>query len=487
MSKVKQFFEKYATLKTGVKAALWFTVCNLLQKGIAMITMPIFTRLLTTEQYGVLTIYNSWYSVISIIVTLILAGGIINSGRTKSPERRNEFISAMQGLSTVVTIVFFAVYLCAHNFFNNLFDLSTLFVLTMFLQLLFEPAYLFWAQRQRYEYRYKSLVAVTLFTAAASPICAVLAILHTEYKVEARIISFALVNACVGLIFYIIQLYRGKKLFVKDFWKFALAFNLPLVPHYLSQIVLGQSDRIMIEKLTGLSDAALYGVAYNIAATVTIFVNAINNSFVPSLYQNMKKGSYGDIRKTADMLCLFMAAVISIFMLLGPEGIAILAAPEYSAAKWVFPPVAASVFFVYIYALFINIEFYFEKTQYVMLVSVAAALLNIGLNYIFIQKYGYIAAAYTTVFCYILFSVGHYLLYKMITKRKGINEAVFDGKRILIYSLGVCGATALSLLLYNHTLIRYGVIAVIGVLALINIKKLTELFKKVFTKEKESN
>ena len=172
-------------------------------------------------------------------------------------------------------------------------------------------------------------------------------------------------------------------------------------------------------------------------------------------------------------------------MLLGPEAIKLLAAPEYSEAKWVFPPVATSVFFVYIYTLFINLEFYFEKTHYVMFASVICAGLNILLNYIFIAKYGYIAAAYTTVLCYALFAVAHYFVYRYIAKKEKVQEPVFDGFRITLYSVVVLAAMGVSLLLYNYNLVRYIVLGVIALIALINIKKLTAICKTLFFEKKE--
>ena len=140
---MNKIIQKYKNSNVAIKAALWFTICNLLQKGITMISMPIFTRLLSTEQYGVLTIYNSWYSIISIIVTLNLAGGVIFNAMTKYEDDKDRFISSMQGLTTLITIIFFVIYICLQNYFNKLFNLSTLFVLVIFIQLLFEPAYLF--------------------------------------------------------------------------------------------------------------------------------------------------------------------------------------------------------------------------------------------------------------------------------------------------------------------------------------------------------
>lgn len=479
---MNKIIQKYKNSNVAIKAALWFTICNLLQKGITMISMPIFTRLLSTEQYGVLTIYNSWYSIISIIVTLNLAGGVIFNAMTKYEDDKDRFISSMQGLSTLITIIFFVIYICFQNYFNKLFNLSILFVLVIFIQLLFEPAYLFWSQRQRFEYHYKSLVFVTLALSITGPVLGVIAVLSTTYKAEARIISFALVQICVGLIFYIIQGVKGKTFFNKEYWIFALKFNLPLVPHYLSQMVLGQSDRIMIDKITSSSDAAIYGVAYNLASVLTIFINAINSSYIPSLYKMIKGKRYKDNKSIANSICIFMTIAICVFMMFGPEIITIFAASEYKKAIWIFPPVAASIFYTYIYTLYVNVEFYFEKTKYVMFVSIFGAAINILLNYIFIPKFGFIAAGYTTVFSYIIFAISHYMLYKIILKKNEISKSIFPDKSILIYSIIVLIAMTFCILLYKYNIVRYIIIAIIALLALIFHKKLIAFVKKVFNK-----
>ena len=96
MEKLKKLKTKYFSLSVAVRAAIWFTFCNLLQKGITMISMPIFTRLLTTEQYGEFTVYQSWYSIINVIVTFNLSGNLILNGMSKYENRRNEFISSIQ-------------------------------------------------------------------------------------------------------------------------------------------------------------------------------------------------------------------------------------------------------------------------------------------------------------------------------------------------------------------------------------------------------
>ena len=67
---IKQAKRKYASMSTAVKAALWFTICNMVQRGINFLTMPIFTRIMPTADYGTYTVYNSWYTIIVIFATL---------------------------------------------------------------------------------------------------------------------------------------------------------------------------------------------------------------------------------------------------------------------------------------------------------------------------------------------------------------------------------------------------------------------------------
>lgn len=196
--KLKTLVDKYKSLSAPVKASIWFTVCNIIQKGIALISTPIFTRIMTTQQYGVYTIYQSWYQVLTIFATLNLSAGIFNNGLTKYPEKKSEFVSSLQGLSTTVTFVLFLIYVAIPQFWNELLGLGTLFVVAMFVQLLFEPAYLFWSAEQRYQYNYKSLIFTTMIIAIGSPLIGIIAVISTSYKAEARVLSFVLVQVVLG-------------------------------------------------------------------------------------------------------------------------------------------------------------------------------------------------------------------------------------------------------------------------------------------------
>ena len=86
---------------------------------------------------------------------------------------------------------------------------------------------------------------------------------------------------------------------------------------------------------------------------------------------------------------------------------------------------------MFLYNLFGNIEFYYEKTLFIMVASCVGAILNGVLNAAFIPIFGYYAAGYTTLFCYAVFAVSHYVFYRIIVRKKADVKGIYNGKIIL--------------------------------------------------------
>ena len=108
---MSKLLRKYHSLSSPLKASLWFVACSFLQKGIAMLTTPIFTRVMTEQAYGNFSVYNSWYNIIYVFATLELAAGVYTRGLVKNEENQDAFSSSLLGLSTVCISFFFGIYL----------------------------------------------------------------------------------------------------------------------------------------------------------------------------------------------------------------------------------------------------------------------------------------------------------------------------------------------------------------------------------------
>ena len=301
--------------------------------------------------------------------------------------------------------------------------------------------------------------------------------LFPDDKAVAKTIFCNIPTVTVGIISCFIIFIRGKSFYNKEIWKYALKFNLPLVPHYLSNIILSQSDRIMISKILNEAYAGMYSIAYMISSLINGIFTAINSAWTPFVYKNLKANRIKKISENTNILIDVISVICVGVVLIAPEVIKILAPSEYYSAVWAVPPVCIGMYFSFIYTLFGKLEFYHKKNLFIMVATTAAAILNIILNLIFIPIFGYIAAGYTTAIGYFALAIGHYIFMKKIDKRK-----IYNIKFIIKISIVVVISIFSIIFLYDYVLIRYGIILVALIILALNYKQLLS-FAKRYIKE----
>ena len=136
------------------------------------------------------------------------------------------------------------------------------------------------------------------------------------------------------------------------------------------------------------------------------------------------------------------------------------------------PPIAAGVFLTAFSNIYSNIAVYYKKTKYVMYSAFVAAGVNLFLNYIFIRLFGYMAAAYTTLVSFAIQSLLQALWSSKVCKQNGSNiNTIFDSNIMLCIAFVTILACMIGILLYLNTLVRYCVIIIGAVLALVLAKK----------------
>ena len=454
----KKIANKHSTMSLPTKASVWFVFCGVIQKGIAFITTPIFTRLLTQSEYGSVSVYFSWMSIISIIASLELGTGVFNKAMIRFENDRDGYTSSTLFLASLSTICCCILTMIINYFFPEYIGIKNHLVFLMFIDIFFTNAITMWTVRERFEYKYKNVVYVTIVSNFLATMISLLFILKSNLPNDwARIEGMVLMHTiCYGII-YIYILKKGKKYFNKGYWAYALKYNLPLIPHYMSQQVLNQSDRIMINSLCGAQEAAIYSLSYQLAIVMNLVTNSIHASFMPWTFRRVKEGNIQTIGKRALQIELIIGIMCLMLSLFAPEFVLLMGGEAYFSAVYIVPPVATSVLFITLYSFFGNIEFYFEETKIVMYASLVTAVLNIVLNYIFINLFGYIAAGYTTLFCYIIYAAIHYIFMKKICIKNGFNNP-YNGKTMWSIALFFAFLSIFISVLYSSFLIRYIVI-----------------------------
>lgn len=474
------YFKRIKNVLLGskeVKASSAYVICSVLQRCLSFITLPLFTRLLTTDEYGISTVYTSTMAVVIIFTTLNLPYGSFSPAMMKFEKDRDGYISAVNTICSLLTVVYFAVYFLFRSFWNGLLDLPTELMILMGFEMLFNTAIHFWMGKARFEYRYKPFVAVTLLISVVGTACSIMAVLLLPNKGVVKVIAHGTVICIIGLVIMVQSLMRGRQPFNKVYWKYALSFNIPLIPYYLSQIIFNQSDRLMINSMTGRSNAAMYGVAYSLAFILTFVLNAINNSYVPWVYRKIKNNELRDNKRVSTIIAAIMAVLLLGVISLAPEIILVMAGKKYTSAVWVVPPVSMSLLLLFYSQLFINVEFYYEEKYKLVGASILAAVTNIVLNYFGIRMFGFVAAGYTTLISYVLFTGCNYLAMKQICREKGIDDDLYDYKMLVLLFIAFAAVGFVFTALYPFRWVRLGII-VVGLIILFCFREKCESIVK---------
>ncbi len=468
-------------MSPAAKASFWFVVSNVVLRGISFITTPIFTRLLDVSDYGISSVFITWEGIISIFATLSLAGGVYNVAMTKYEKDVDTLTSSLIGLTAVASISVYACCIIVNFLFPSLFELSTGYLIFMWVQTFFNATTTFWLMRKRFTYDYKKVIAYTFSNALLSPIVAILAVqLTAENKAYAKVIGSGLWGILIGAVITVLLLAKGKKLYHKEYWKYALKFNVPLLPHYLSQVLLNSSDKLMLNAFVSAASAGLYSIAGSITGIISIITQSINSSLIPYTLQSIKKGSVQSLYKTILGCSLLVSVVCEFVILFAREGILIFATPEYMDAVWFVAPLAFTVQVSFVTGLVGNIIFYYEKTKQMSLATMATAVLNIILNYVGIKLFGFVAVGYATL----ITSFFHFAAYYFLAKKYEKNLDQIINIKILSLIFAAFGILMIfGLVFLDKLILKILLLAILLILVIIFKNKIIDLISTISKKD----
>lgn len=439
----------------ALKSGIWYTFANFLTKSIGIITNPIFNRMLTKAEVGSYGNYTSWLSVMAILITLNLESTFI-SARFDYEKEFDSYASSMFLFSCISSLFWFVLLNVFSGFAVDYMNIDRSYINCMCVYLLFLPAIHLYQTKERYRFGYKKSVLISCLIAVGTAAVSVLLVYVMPDRLTGRVIGSALPTIVLGTILAVLLLKAGHNIKLSHL-KYALPICLPFIPHLLSMTFLNSLDKMMITDIRGEEENALYTVAYQCSTVVTILVSSLNTAFAPWLGEKLHEDSFSEIRSVSKKyVLLFMYFAVGI-MLVSPEILIVMGGRPYMEARFVMPPVMLGCVCQFVYTMYVNIEQFKKKTIGMAFASASAALLNYVLNYLLIPKYGYIAAAYTTLISFLWLVLVHmFLVYRLKYSKAYPNK-------FMLAVMGVASVITLGVnLLYEHTFIRYAIILVYG-------------------------
>lgn len=450
-------FQKFKKLPLGVRAGLWFAFLQYAQQAIIIVAIPFFTRLMPTEEYGTVNVYNTWQTILNIILTLKLSASIYQLQMVEYKDDKDNLTSSLVMVSNIIMAIATVIFLVFNRLLSKITTLSSDMLYIMLIDIWTQMIISFWLTRKKFEYKYQICLIVVLSNCLLRTLCSVgFVYFSAENQAFYKVLGNVIPETVIALIILISIFFKGRRKFITKYWIEALKFNIVLLPSYLSDYLLSASDRLMINNFCSKSDVALYSIAYSCAHLAQLFYAAINWVFTPYAFRKLEEQRYYELRSTANIITLMMAVLTGLLVAFAPEAMAIFAPSNYYEAVWVIPPAACGIFLTLIYNFFTNTEYYFKKNVYITIATIAGAAANILMNWMLIPRLGYIVASYTTIAGYVIMTILHYFFY-----RKNAPVNIYDVKRMLLITVVLYAFSGLCLVLYNHMIIRYSIIAII--------------------------
>ena len=439
------------------------TLLNMLStfilQGVVFLTTPIFTRLLGSEQYGEYSLFNSWVLILTCVMGLSMHSsigtGYYHFGKNYKDFRNSIlFTSIVISLLEVVVVLLLGALFLSHDFANGIIMLVCISAFSHYVVNFAQTSFIY--EKKAVE---NFVLSVSLSIISVSLSIAMILLANENLKYYARALSVSIVYFIAAFLLIFLFLKSKKPSLNREYIKYGIVVGSPIIFHALSQNVLSQSDRVMMQ-MFGISNSeiGIYSLFYSFTMLLSVILIALNNSWTPFYYDDLSNEKWKELESKCNHYVELFTVLSVGFVLLSREVSYLMGDKTYMSGINVIPILVFAVYFTFMYQFPVNFEFYHKKTKIIAVGTVLSGLLNIVLNAVFIPVWGMYGAAFATSISYLLLFMAHVIIVsKMKTHKYHLKYRVFiPGLLALFFSVIVFFAAA------DFWYLRWGVAFLIG-------------------------
>lgn len=386
--------EKAPILRLPARASVWYTSASFISRGITFLSTPLFTRLLSGTDYGVYPLYVGWMALFSVVSTLEIGGSVLYGGFVKFKGAENDFTkSALITLLGVFTVLLIPALVLIRPL-SHLSGLPVILLYVMALHIIAEAVGSLFSSRWRYFYSYKKVFAANVIPSVTAPLIALVIISITPPYARSLGAAISAVFAA-AVIFLISRKALGKA--QGKMVGYVLKCSALFMPQLLFSAVISNADKLLISRKFGSSALAKYSVAHSLGLALTFFTVGIYGALKPWIIRKLSRGDRDGVAKTTASLfglsCIFSVALAA----LAPELFSLLAPKEYFGAIGAVYVFTLTVLPMLLSGVMSVIFIQREKVWLISVITALAAVFNIALNLILLERFSYTAAAFSAL------------------------------------------------------------------------------------------
>lgn len=394
-----------------VQGTLWYSVVGLLTSGMSIILLPVMTRWMTPNEFGILNSAISLSQLLLPFVTVGLGAAVVRYYHTYSdePERFARFFSSAFWFQVAAVIFVSLSVLACYCFFGveEIAGVDLTHMLPVLLLVILNPPrdlgnQLLTSQEKHGRASVNQLVAFAVGTALSLWLIGKL-----DLGASGRLYGRAAgAGAAALMLFRLPEMCSRVRLSVDiEELKTALKFGVPYIPYAFAMAGMLSADKLILQHYVDLESVGVYSAAKTVAMGMSFVFVAVTRAWYPRYFALRKEGKEEELMKSQwAVLCILVATVLG-FVILAPLVYPLIVDARYISGARLLPLLGMGI---YLYGLFLtqsNYITYLKKTVYLPVIAGAGALTSVLLAVYLIPKSAMQGAAIATLGGYLVMNL----------------------------------------------------------------------------------
>ena len=468
MSKGKDLAKNTAIVSIG-------KICTQL---ITFLLLPVYTAVLSNEEYGVVDLLNTLTSLLLPIVTLQIEQGIFRYliDCRENNEKQIKLITTIIRFMIIQSIACIVIFLCVSPFIHNEYKY---FLMANLLMGIFSSLLL---QICRGLGDNATYAIGSFITGAFTVVLNVIFIVAFRWGAYGMLGATAISNfICAVYIFLKRKIYKyiKPKQFDKKILKEIIKYSVPLIPNMISWWIVSASDRTIISAVIGIAQNGIYSAANKFSGVFTTLYSVFNLTWTESASININSEDRDEFfSKILDFVIRFFGCLCLGTIAVMPFAFNILINEKFAEAYYQIPILILGSVFNILVSFVGSIYVAKKLTKEIAKTSIISAVINIFVNIVLIKSIGLYAASISTVIAYALM-----FIYRWIDVKKYVK---FNVNKILMFALIIMYGVTIFTYYLKNSMISVIVLVIVVVFAIItNLNSVSYLKQIVKDKIKE--
>lgn len=376
-----------------VKDAGIYTIFKVLDKVIPFLLLPIVTRILNPNEYGVFVLFQALAGIALPLMTLSVDSSILLNYYKTTQEEFKKYFSSGYVLLILSSIISIVVFYSIREPISSLTEFPASWIIAILMFCFFQfhsnlALNMFQVEREPGKYGIYS-VSLTAFKNGLM----LLFVIYFGMKWQGIIVGYLVAY----FLFFVVSHYffNHRDLYTldikKDYILDSMKVGYPLSIHVMGSWAADAATKVIIGAILGEGATGSFGIGATIGIIVKFIQDSFNKAYVPYLFDNLKRFNEKVENKLIKITYLYNVALLVLAIVVGVIGssfLEVIFGSAYKEGKQVVLLLCIAYAFNGMYKMHVNYIFYEKKTHIILLITLTTGSLNIGLSYLFVGLYG---------------------------------------------------------------------------------------------------